>query len=411
MSELMASLLQESIPRPGEYVKPDKPRVADPDPRIADEPVTVTQPALPPLDEFMHYLEEIWQSRQITNQGQFHQELESAMADYLGVSQISLFSNGTMALLIALQALRIQGEVITTPYSFVATTHAIQWNGLEPVFADIDPRTLNLDPARIEAAITPRTTAILPVHVYGTPCDVEQINHLADIYGLKVIYDAAHAFGVRNQGQSILNFGDLSVLSFHGTKVFTTFEGGAIISHDAATKQRIDFLKNFGFADEVTVVGPGINGKMNEFQAALGLLQLEHYDEYMTRRRTFSELYREQLADTAGLRVLDAPEKWGGNGDSSGNYAYFPIFIENSGTESIRDRVYGRLQEFGYYARRYFYPLISHFPTYRGLVSAAAGNLPVAERCSSEVICLPLHPGLRRKDVMAVCDIVQETLA
>ncbi len=366
--------------------------------------VHVTQPALPPLDEFIPYLEKIWTSRKITNIGQYHQELESALCQFLGVENISLFANGTIALLIALQVLRIQGEVITTPYSFVATTHAIQWNGLKPVFADIDPETLTLDLARVEAAITPQTTAILPVHVYGTPCNVEQINHLADIYGLRVIYDAAHAFGVKIGVQSVLNFGDLSVLSFHGTKIFTTFEGGAIISHDAAMKKRIDFLKNFGFANEVTVVGPGINGKMNEFQAALGLLQLKYFPDHLAKRKALSHKYRAKLDGVPYLRML--PEF----PDTSPNYSYFPIFVENPITISKRDEVYERLKQSGYFGRRYFYPLISHFPTYRGALSAAPKNLPVAERISSEVICLPLYSELLISDVDTICDIVRNVL-
>jgi len=368
------------------------------------QPVFVTQPALPPLDEFVPYLEEIWKSRQVTNIEQYHHELEQALCKFLGVQHISLFANGTIALLIALQVLRIQGEVITTPYSFVATTHAIQWNGLKPVFADINPDTLTLDPARIEAAITPQTTAILPVHVYGTPCDLGQINYLADIYGLKVIYDAAHAFGVKRAGQSVLNFGDLSVLSFHGTKIFTTFEGGAIISHDATTKKRIDFLKNFGFADEVTVVGPGINGKMNEFQAALGLLQLKYLPDNIAKRKALSQRYHTALSSIQGLRTLAEVM------DTEYNYAYFPVFIENRKGASQRDQVYERLRRHGYFGRRYFYPLISRFPSYRGTASAAPDNLPVAERISSEVICLPLYPAMPATEVDAVSNIIGEVL-
>lgn len=378
----------------------------DPSKSVTEEkPVYVTQPALPPLDEFMPYLEEIWRSRRVTNKGQYHEELESALCRFLGVEQISLFANGTIALLIALQVLRIQGEVITTPYSFVATTHAIQWNGLKPVFADIDPETLTLDPARIEAAITPQTTAILPVHVYGNPCDVEQINYLADIYGLKVIYDAAHAFGVKQNDNSVLSFGDLSVLSFHGTKVFTTFEGGAIVCHDAAMKKRIDFLKNFGFADEVTVVGPGINGKMNEFQAALGLLQLKYQLDYKNRRKVLCDHYRKRLQNMPDLRILPRSP------DTAHNYSYFPIFVKNDRGVDCRDQIFKRLKLYGYFGRRYFYPLISHFPTYRGLPSAAPENLPVAERISREVICLPLYPDLPTVEADAICDIIQEGLA
>ena len=355
---------------------------------VKQNPVYVTQPALPPLDEFVPYLEEIWSSRRVTNKGRYHQELEEALCNFLGVKYVSLFANGTIALLIALQVLRIQGEVITTPYSFVATTHAIQWNDLKPVFADIDPVTLNLDPNRIEAAITPKTTAILPVHVYGTPCDLDRIDYLADIYGLKVIYDAAHAFGVEKNGQSILNFGDLSVLSFHGTKIFTTFEGGAIVSHDATTKRRIDFLKNFGFADEVTVVGPGINGKMNEFQAALGLLQLKYADKSLAKRKRLTDRYRDGLDSVPGIRLLAKQN------DIKGNASYFPIFIEEREYGESRDAVYQRLKNAGFYCRRYFYPLISHFPPYRGISSAKVSNLPIAEEVTRQAICLPLYDDL-----------------
>ncbi len=359
----------------------------------------VTEPALPPLEEFYHYLEQIWASKQVTNNGQFHQELERALAEYLGVPYVSLFSNGTLALMVALQALNISGEVITTPYSFVATTHAISWNGMQPVFCDIDPLTLNLDPIQIEAAITPRTTAIMPVHIYGTPCDLVGIQTLADNYGLKVIYDAAHAFGVERKDESILNAGDLSVLSFHGTKIYTTFEGGAVICQDAAMKRRIDYLKNFGFADEVTVIGPGINGKMNEFSAALGLLQLEHIDTYIEKRRGICERYRSGLQGIPGIRLLPEFE------DIRYNYAYFPIFIDEMELGRTRDTVYRELEEAGYRGRRYFYPLISHFPPYRGLPSAKSDHLPVAEEVTRQVICLPLHPELESSMVNRIIDI------
>jgi len=366
--------------------------------------VYVTEPALPPLSEFLPYLEEIWSSKRVTNNGQFHQQLESALAEYLGVEYVSLFSNGTLALLIALQAQKITGEVITTPYSFVASTHALNWNGISPVFADIDPVTLNLDPKKIEEAITPETTAILPVHVYGTPCNIDAIQYLADIYGLKVIYDAAHAFGVEREGKSILNFGDLSVLSFHGTKVYTTFEGGAIISHDSAMKKRIDSLKNFGFADEVTVVGPGINGKMNEFQAALGLLQLDYIDASIEKRMKLSAKYTGLLGKVHGVTLLKSDK------NIRHNYSYFPIFLDTLSFPGIRDKVYDVLKQHGYFGRRYFYPLISSFPTYRGLPSASSKNLPIAERMSNQVICLPLFADLEESDVDNICTIVQNTL-
>ena len=358
----------------------------------------VTRPDLPPLEEFTAYLEKIWDRKWLTNNGLFHRQLEERLADYLGVGYVSLFSNGTLALLSALQVLRIKGEVITTPYSFVATSHALNWNGITPVFCDIDPLTLNLDPARIEALITPNTTAILPVHVYGNPANVREIERIADVYGLKVIYDACHAFGVREGRESILNYGDLSVLSFHATKIFTTMEGGAIVTNDAKLKQRIDYIKNFGFADETTVMAPGINGKMNEMQAALGLLQLKYVDERIRARERLSRLYRELLAGLPGLTLLHrAPEV-------EHNWAYFPVFVEEGG----RDALYGALRERNIYARRYFYPLISHFPMYRGLPSAVPENLPVAEAAAQKVICLPLYPAMEEADVERVCGVVRQ---
>jgi dTDP-4-amino-4,6-dideoxygalactose transaminase len=359
--------------------------------------VYVTQPFLPPLAEFMPYLEKIWESRRLTNNGPFHQELEGELARYLGVEHISLFANGTLALMTALQALRVAGEVITTPYSFVATAHSLLWNNIKPVFADIHPETLNLDPERIEAAITPQTTAILAVHCYGRPCDVERIERVADTYGLKVIYDAAHAFGVRDAGGSLLRHGDLSVLSFHATKVFNTLEGGAIVAPDAKTKQRIDFLKNFGFADEVTVMAPGINGKMNEVQAALGLLQLKHVDEAIEQRRRIDEAYRRGLGAVRGIRLLPP-------GVERYNYSYFPILV---GPEypSSRDALYQKLADHGIHGRRYFYPLISDFPMYRDLPSAAPAHLPVARSVAEQVICLPIYPELEADTVRRVVEL------
>jgi dTDP-4-amino-4,6-dideoxygalactose transaminase len=351
-------------------------------------PIFVTQPLLPPLEEFIPYLQKIWDSKQLTNNGPYHHELENALAEYLGVEHISLFANATLALVTALQALRVTGEVITTPYSFVASSHALDWNGIKPVFVDIDPVTLNLDPKKIEAAITPQTTGILPVHVYGVPCDVEAIERIADTYGLKVIYDAAHTFGMRlGNGHSVLEYGDMSILSFHATKVFNTFEGGAIICRDAKTKHRIDYLKNFGFADEVTVIGPGINGKMNEVQAAFGMLQLKYIDTALAQRKEVDARYRRMLANIPGIRLHDIPP------DLNYNYAYFPIFIEDDFPIS-RDELYTRMRECGVYARRYFYPLISEFPVYRGLPSAATANLPVATEVSHRVLCLPIYPDL-----------------
>lgn len=362
--------------------------------------ITVTQPHLPPLEEFIPYLEKIWESKWLTNNGPFHQELEVALAKHLGVEHLALFTNGTLALVTALQSLRISGEVITTPYSFVATAHSLLWNNIRPVFVDIDPLTLNLDPDRIEAAITPQTTAIMPVHCYGNPCNVERIQQIADTYGLKVIYDAAHAFGVHFKNESVLKHGNLSVLSFHATKVFTTFEGGAIVCPDAETKQRIDYLKNFGFADEVTVMAPGINGKMNEVQAAFGLLQLKHIASAVARRKAVDLRYREALRGVPGISVLPAPP------DTLRNYAYLPIMVGPSYSIS-RDALYQRLRDVGIHARRYFYPLISDMPMYRGLPSAAAANLPVAQKIASEILCLPIYPDLAEIDQQRVIEIVR----
>jgi len=353
--------------------------------------IYVTQPFVPPLEDFLPYLEKIWESKCLTNGGPFHQELEINLADYLGVKHLSLFANGTLALVTALQALRITGEVITTPFSFVATAHSLLWNGIKPIFVDIHPATLNLDPQKIEAAITPHTTAIMPVHVYGKPCDVEKIQKIADTYGLKVIYDAAHAFGVKYKGESLLKHGDLSVLSFHATKVFNTFEGGAIVCPDAKTKKRIDDLKNFGFADEVTVIAPGINAKMNEFQAAFGLLQLKHIDRVLERRREIDTQYRQQLSSVTGIVCPPLPA------DTIYNFAYFPLLIEKRYPLS-RDELHEKLRQHGIYTRRYFYPLISEFPMYRGLPSAEQINLSTATIVANQVICLPIYPALQELD-------------
>lgn len=349
--------------------------------------IYVTSPLLPPLEEFVPYLEQIWQNKNLTNGGSFHQQLEAELARYLGVKHVCLFANGTLALLTALQALRVTGEVITTPYSFVATSHTLLWNGLTPVFADIDPLTYNINPDRVEELITPNTTAIMPVHCYGIPCDVERIQKIADIYGLKVIYDAAHAFGVKHQGSSILNHGDLSVLSFHATKVFNTFEGGAIICHNERTKQRIDYLKNFGFAGETTVVAAGINGKMNEVQAAFGLLQLQYIDSAFEKRAALDNHYRALLAEIPGVHVLTVPE------ETEWNRAYFPIRVDNTYPVS-RDELYNTLKKHGIMTRRYFYPLISNFPMYRGLPSSSLTSLPQANQVAEEILCLPIYPDL-----------------
>ena len=367
----------------------------------SQNPIYVTQPYLPPLAEFIPYLEKIWANKILTNNGPFHQQLEAALCEYLGVQHLSLFTNGTLALVTALQALRINGEVITTPYSFVATAHSLLWNGIKPVFVDIDPDTLNLDPAKIEAAITPQTTAIMPVHVYGHPCHVKAIQEIADRYNLKVIYDAAHAFGVQDQEGSVLRHGDLSVLSFHATKVFNTFEGGAIVCPDAKTKRRIDQLKNFGFADEVTVVASGINGKMSEFNAALGLLQLKHIDAALARRQEIDASYRNRLKGVRGLRCLQ------GAGEKSGNFAYFPILVDADYPLS-RDGLYQKLRDQNIFARRYFFPLISNFPMYRGLPSAHRNNLPVAADAAQKVLCLPIYPALESAQIEAITDLVAD---
>jgi dTDP-4-amino-4,6-dideoxygalactose transaminase len=360
----------------------------------------VTQPYLPPLEEFLPSLRQIWDSHQLTNAGPFHEQFETALAKHLGVPHVALFSNGTLALVTALQALRITGEVITTPYSFVATSHSLLWNGIKPVFVDIEPHSFGLDPDKIEAAITPQTTAILAVHVYGFPAQVERIQKIADTYGLKVIYDAAHAFGVKHQGVPLVGNGDLSVLSFHATKVFNTFEGGAIICPDAKTKQRIDYLKNFGFADEVTVVAPGINGKMNEFQAALGMLQLQHIQACIDKRKQIDDIYRQELQIVKGI---DTPALIT---DAEHNYSYFPVLV-NESYPLMRDTLYQKLRDAGIYARRYFYPLISQFPMYRSLPSAASHNLPVATRIANQVLCLPIYPDLPAAEQYKVIDIIK----
>lgn len=365
--------------------------------------IYVTQPDLPPLDDVIDSLREIWDRRTLTNGGPFHQRFEQALCEHLGVEHLSLFSNGTLALVTALQALRITGEVITTPYSFVATAHSLLWNGIKPVFVDVDPETLNLDPARIEAAITPQTTAILPVHVYGRPCDVDAIQRIADTYNLRVIYDGAHAFGVRvgADAHGLARHGDLTMLSFHATKVFNTFEGGALVCPDEKTKRRVDHLKNFGFTDEVTVVAPGINGKMNEFGAALGLLQLERVQQVLEKRRLIAQRYREALQGVAGIRLLFP------GADDNTNYGYFPVLV-GPGYAMDRDALYWKLREAGIHGRRYFYPLISDFPMYRGLPSAARANLPVAADAAARVLCLPIYPDLSEADQMRVIEVVRQ---
>ena len=368
---------------------------------IAADPITVTSPLLPPLEEFVPYLRDIWDRKWLTNNGHYHQELERALCEYLGVKYLSLFSNATLALVTALQVLRIGGEVITTPFSFVATTHSLWWNNIKPVFVDIEPNYFNLNADKIEAAITPKTTAIMPVHVYGNPSDYRRVQEIADTYGLRVIYDAAHAFGVSVNGESLLNFGDLSILSFHATKTFNTIEGGAIICHDEKTKKRIDYLKNFGFADEVTVVAPGINAKMNELQAAFGLLQLKYIDDAILKRKAITKRYRAGLQDVRGIRVL---------GDMDGvthSYSYFPILVAADEFGISRDELYNELKRYNILSRRYFYPLISNFPTYRGLDSASPHNLPVANWVADEILCLPIFPDLGLVQVDKIVSLIK----
>ena len=396
---------------------------------MENKQITVTSPLLPSLEEFHELLQEIWDSKWITNNGSFHRQLEDALAEYLKVPYVSLFTNGTLPLLTALQALRITGEVITTPYSFVATTHSIWWNGCKPVFVDVDPKTGNMDPDKIEAAITPRTTAIMPVHCYGKPCDVRRIKDIADKYGLKVIYDAAHAFAleipknesdykmafdeannvfnpsqatkkVEVETESILNWGDMSTLSFHATKVYNTIEGGAMIMHDAETKKRIDYLKNFGFADEVTVVGPGINSKVDEMRAAYGLLNLKQVDVAIEARKKTADVYREALRGVDGLTFYE---------DMPGvkhNYSYFPMFIDAEKYGMTRDELYFKMKEANVLGRRYFYPLISEFSTYRGLESARKENLPNAHKMADTVICLPMHHELSERDMGRILNLI-----
>ncbi len=367
------------------------------------ERINVTSPLLPQLKDFIPYLEDIWDRKWITNNGFYHQELEKALCEYLKIDYISLYTNGTLPLITALQALRITGEVITTPYSFCATTHSIWWNGIRPVFVDINPKTCNIDPEKIEAAITPRTTAIMPVHCYGMPCDVEAIEEIAGKYGLSVIYDAAHAFGVEYKKKSILEYGDMSTLSFHATKVYNTVEGGALVTHDAKTKKRIDFLKNFGFADEVTIVAPGINGKMDEIRSAYGLINLKQVDEAIRARKKIVETYCEGLKNIDGIRHLDYSPK-----NIKHNYAYFPIFIDKEKYGMSRDELYENLKKHNIYGRRYFYPLISNMTTYKGYDSAHPDKLPVANKLADEVLCLPIYKDLKLSEVEEIVSLIKD---
>ena len=367
---------------------------------MPEKQITVTSPLLPDIDEFNEMLNEIWASKWITNMGQFHKQLEQALCEYLKVPFISLFTNGTLPLLTALQALRITGEVITTPYSFVATTHSIWWNGCRPVFVDIEEETCGIDPDKIEAAITPKTSAIMPVHCYGKPVKMKKIQEIADKYGLKVIYDAAHAFGVEVNGESVLNAGDMSTLSFHATKVYNTLEGGALVMHDEQTKKRIDYLKNFGFAGETEVVAPGINSKVDEVRCAYGLLNLKQVDQAISNRQKVAQKYREALRDVHGLRFFE---------DMPGvrhNYSYFPVFVNSVEYGITRDELYFKMREQGVLGRRYFYPLISTFSTYRSLPSATTENLPVATKIANEVICLPMHHELSDGDLDRILSLI-----
>ena len=369
---------------------------------MIDKPIYVTSPLLPSLEDFTFLLKEIWESKMLTNNGNFHQKLEEELAKYLKVPYLSLFTNGTLPLITALQAMRITGEVITTPFSFVATTHSLWWNGIKPVFVDIEPETCNLDPAKIEAAITPRTTAIMPVHVYGKPCKTKEIQEIANKYGLKVIYDAAHAFGVEINGESILNFGDMATLSFHATKVYNTLEGGALVVHDEQTKKRIDYLKNFGFASETEVVAPGINSKVDEVRAAYGLLNLKQVDHAINSRRKVAIRYRDELQGVKGITFFN---------DIPGvrhNYSYFPIFIDAEEYGMTRDELYFKMKEHNVFGRRYFYPLISTFSTYRGLESANPENLPIATQMANRVICLPMHHALSENEVEYILQIIKK---
>ena len=366
--------------------------------KISD--IYVTRPYLPPLEELLPLLGEIWERRILTNGGPFHEQLESELAKYLGVPYVSLFANGTMALMTALQSLEVKGEVFTTPYSFVATAHSLLWQGLKPVFVDIDRETLNINPKLIEAAITTSTSAIMPVHCYGNACEVGAIQRLAQAYNLRIIYDACHAFGVRDEGGSILRHGDLSVLSFHATKVFNTFEGGAIVSSNLSVKTRIDHLKNFGFEGELKVIAPGINGKMSEFNAALGLVQLKHHDKIIEMRKCIDENYRSAISKIRGICCIDSQQR------VTKNYSYFAIKVEPN-YSLTRDELYEKLKSHGIYTRRYFYPLISDFSMYSNLASAVKSNLPVAQSTANQILCLPIYPELGEVDQQRIISLLQ----
>lgn len=369
------------------------------------QPIYVTKPYLPPLDEFVRLLEQVWESRILTNNGPFHQQLEGRLQDVFDSPHVSLTNNGMLALTTAINAAQLEGEVITTPYSFVATTHALALEGLTPVFVDIRPSDLNIDPDLIEAAITERTSAIVAVHVYGNPCAVAQIEDIAARHNLKVIYDAAHAFGVRYQGRSLLSYGDFGALSFHATKAFNTFEGGAVVSREAEGKRAVDAVRNFGIADEVNIPVVGTNAKMSEINAAFGMVQLEHFEDVRRRRRQIDTRYRERLSAIEGIDLVPIPD------GVESNFSYFPIMVRDSFSLS-RDALYEALKAEGIYSRRYFYPLLSSLPMYADLPSAAAGRLPQAERAAAQVLCLPIYPDLTDADqqriVQAVIDHAQQ---
>jgi dTDP-4-amino-4,6-dideoxygalactose transaminase len=362
--------------------------------------IPVTKPFLPPLEEFQPYLREIWDSYQLTNNGRFLRMLEEKLTGFLGIPQITVTSNGTVSLLMALKALGVEGEVITTPFSFPATTHAIWWNGNTPVFADIEPQYLNIDPERLEAAITGHTAAILVTHVYGNPCDIEQIDKISKKYSIPVIYDACHAFGINFRNESLLNAGDLSVLSFHPTKVFTTVEGGAIISHTPEMSETLRLLRNFGIAGEESVLIPGINGKMNELQAAFGLLQLNYFADLTSRRKEIYERYLDHFSGVPGIRII------GKHPEIDYNYAYFPVLFNHEAFGRSRDQVYTHLRDNHILSRKYFAPLISHIPWYSKLPSAEPSRLPVAEKASGEILCLPIYPDLEISMVDRICELI-----
>ena len=359
----------------------------------------VTKPFLPELNEFLPYLEKIWSNGQITNNGPFHKQLETELAMFLGVQYISLVNNATIALLVAIRALNLKGEIITTPYSFVATAHSIQWNGLKPIFVDIQESDFNIDPIKIEKSITEKTSAILPVHVYGNPCNIIEIEKIAEKYNLKILYDAAHCFNVKVCGMPLVSYGDLSVLSFHATKVFNTFEGGAIISHSLEMKNKIDNLKNFGFINQTNVERVGINGKMNELQASMGLVQLKHIKKNIQKREIVANKYTIGLKDVKGITLYRISDS------VVANYSYFPILV-NQDYSLTRDELFNLLVSYRIYARRYFHPLITDFKAYK--TGTKIKDLNVAEKISKSVICLPIYPDLEEDIIKLIIKIIKK---